>query len=365
MQALTFNFLCVKISKNYKGKKVQKPEIPTLDDVARDAKVSTATVSRCLNFPDRVSAKTRDKVMKVVKDLGYTPNFGAQALAAKRTNTFGAIVPTMNNAIFAAGLQAFQEELGEKGATLLLASSSYNGEIEEEQIRSLVSRGADGLLLIGIRRDEKIYRFLEDRQIPFVIAWSYQEHKTRSCVGFENFEASYALTKKAIALSHKKFATISAHIKENDRAESRVKGIQKALQDEGVNPRDLMAIECDYSIQNGAESFEEIMKSDHRPSIVMCGNDVLAVGAIKQAHRMGLKIPHDVSITGFDDIELAQVIEPELTTVHVPHKTMGKLAAQMLLKKTQDQTHHENIKLETRIVEGKSLGKPKSLNHGS
>jgi len=150
-----------------------------------------------VNSPDRVSAKTREKVLDVVKKLGYTPNFGAQALAAKRTNTFGAIVPTMNNAIFAAGLQAFQEELGRNSATLLLASSSYNAQVEEEQIRSLVSRGADGLLLIGTKRSEQIYNFLDDRQIPYVIAWSYAENEKRSCVGFDNFQASYELTQKA------------------------------------------------------------------------------------------------------------------------------------------------------------------------
>ncbi len=337
---------------------MNKPEIPTLDDVAKEARVSTATVSRCLNFPDRVSSKTRDKVLKVVKDLGYTPNFGAQALAAKRTNTFGAIVPTMNNAIFAAGLQAFQEELGRNGATLLLASSSYSAEVEEEQIRSLVARGADGLLLIGTQRNEKIYSFLEDRKIPYVISWSYQDDKTRSCVGFDNFQASYELTTKAINLGHKKFAVISAHANSNDRAYNRVKGIRKALKDNNIDEQNLPLIECGYSIENGSQSFKAHIESNNRPTIVMCGNDVLAAGAVKQAHQMGLKIPEDISITGFDNIELASVIEPALTTVHVRHKRMGMVAAQVLLKQVEDKSYRENIKLETRIIEGKSLAKP-------
>lgn len=334
-----------------------KPEIPTLDDVARSANVSNATVSRCLNSPDQVSVKTREKVLKIVKELGYTPNFGAQALAAKRTNTFGAIVPTMNNAIFAAGLQAFQEELGRNGATLLLASSSYDAQAEEEQIHSLVSRGADGLLLIGTQRSEQIYRFLEDREIPFVITWSYQEDKNRSCVGFDNFEASYALATKALNLGHKKFAIISAHTASNDRANNRVKGIKAALEYHGIETKNLHCIECEYSIQNGAENFKVLMEQDDRPTIIMCGNDVLAAGAVKQAHAMGLKIPDDVSITGFDNIELASVIEPALTTVHVRHKKMGMLAAQVLLKQIEDKSYCENIKLETRIVEGRSLGR--------
>ena len=337
-----------------------KPEIPTLDDVASEAGVSTATVSRCLNSPDRVSAKTREKVLDVVKKLGYTPNFGAQALAAKRTNTFGAIVPTMNNAIFAAGLQAFQEELGRNSATLLLASSSYNAQVEEEQIRSLVSRGADGLLLIGTKRSEQIYNFLDDRQIPYVIAWSYAENENRSCVGFDNFQASYELTQKAIELGHKKFAVISAHTSSNDRADGRVKGIRNALQDNGIDAQKMALIECEYSIENGAKNFKTLMQAQEKPTIIMCGNDVLAAGAVKQAHDMGLKIPDDISITGFDNIELASVIEPALTTVHVRHKRMGMVAAQVLLKQVDDKSYRENIKLDTRLVEGKSLGEPKN-----
>lgn len=336
-----------------------KPEIPTLEDVAKSAGVSTATVSRCLNTPNQVSEATREKVMKVVKRLGYTPNFGAQALAAKRTNTFGAIVPTMSNAIFAAGLQAFQQELGKHGATLLLASSSYDKQEEEDQIRSLVARGADGLLLIGTQRREGIYRFLEDRQIPFVITWNYHEHKSRSCVGFDNAAASYNLAMKAIKLGHKKFAIISSHTKTNDRAAERVLGICKALDESGISSDDLKIIECDYSIENGSLSFAKIMQTDNKPTIVMCGNDVLAAGAVKMAHKMKLNVPKDISVTGFDDIELASVIEPELTTVHVPHKTMGKMAAQNLLKQISDKSYHETIKLETRITQGKSLGKPK------
>ncbi len=337
---------------------MNKPGIPTLDDVAREAKVSTATVSRCLNSPDQVSTKTRDKILKVVKDLGYSPNFGAQALAAKRTNTFGAVVPTMNNAIFAAGLQAFQEELGRNDATLLLASSSYSLKVEEEQIRSLVARGADGLLLIGTQRSKDVYTFLDDRQIPYVIAWSYKDSKKQSCVGFDNFQASYELTLKAIELGHKKFAVISAHTSSNDRAKNRVRGIRKALEDRGFETNNLPCIECDYSIENGSLSFKELMGSPDRPTIIMCGNDVLAAGAVKQAHEMGLKIPDDISITGFDNIELATVIEPALTTVHVRHKRMGMLAAQVLLKQVDDKSYRENIKLDTWIVEGKSLAKP-------
>ena len=116
---------------------------PTLADVARLAAVSTATVSRCLNTPDQVVAETRERVQAAIEKLGYAPNYSARALAANRTHTVGAVIPTMENAIFARGLQAFQEELGERGYTLLVASSAYKPALEAEQIRTLVARGVD------------------------------------------------------------------------------------------------------------------------------------------------------------------------------------------------------------------------------
>ena len=127
---------------------------PTLDDVARAAGVSTATVSRCLNAPDRVIATTRERVMQAVEALGYTPDFGGRALASRRTNTVGAIIPTMDNAIFARGLQSFQEALSRFGKTLLVASSGYSPAREREQMEVMASRGVDGLLLIGSARPE-------------------------------------------------------------------------------------------------------------------------------------------------------------------------------------------------------------------
>ena len=145
------------------------PVVPTLDDVAREAGVSTATVSRCLNNSEKVTAKTRERVARAIDLLGYSPNFGARAMAAKRTFTIGAIIPTMENAIFARGLQAFQEALYAQGYTLLVASSAYKPEIEAEQIRALVARGADGLLLIGYDRDPSIYDFLARRGVPTLV----------------------------------------------------------------------------------------------------------------------------------------------------------------------------------------------------
>lgn len=308
-----------------------KRPTPTLHDVALKAGVSTATVSRCLNFPDRVSTRTREKVMNAINDLGYSPNFGAKAMAARRTNTIGAIIPTMENAIFARGLQAFQEALRLHGYTMLVASTSYRPEIEEEQIRTLVGRGADALLLIGHDRDPEIYKFLEMQGVPALVVWAYDPTEKRASVGFNNRAAMKEMATEVLRLGHRNIALISADTAQNDRARARLEGIQDAMIDAGQDPADLKVVETAYGIENGAIAFEQVMTAAQRPTAVFCGNDVLAVGALRCAREMGIAVPNDVSIIGFDDIELAQVADPPLTTVHVPHRAMGQSAALALI----------------------------------
>ncbi|MEP5375888.1 MAG: LacI family DNA-binding transcriptional regulator, partial [Hyphomicrobiales bacterium] len=167
---------------------------PTLEDVAKTAGVSTATVSRCLNSPDRVMEKTRLRVKNAVEELGYTPNFGARVMAGQRTFTIGAIIPTMENAIFARGLQAFQEELLRRGYTLLVSSSAYREEVEKEQIKALVARGADGLLLIGYDREASVYKYLQTQNVPVLIAWVFAPDSAQPSIGFDNRKSMEKLT---------------------------------------------------------------------------------------------------------------------------------------------------------------------------
>jgi len=327
-----------------------KPQIPTLQDVADAAGVSTASVSRCINSPDQVAQKTRDKILATIEKLGYSPNFGASAMAARRTNTVGAIIPTMENAIFARGLQAFQEELHLHGFTMLVASTSYRPEIEKEQIRSLVARGADALLLIGHERDPKVFEFLDARGVPAIVTWTVDPNEARPSVGFDNAAAIYNMTKEAIRLGHTRIAMISAETATNDRAAARVRGIQDAMRDAGLNPSDLTTIETPYSIENGVKAFEQILATQPRPTVVFCGSDVYAVGALRRAHELGVKVPDDISIVGFDDLELAQVAHPPLTTIRVPHKEMGRAAAASLVNLLKNKVPLSTIELPVELV---------------
>lgn len=325
------------------------PSIPTLEDVAKKAGVSTATVSRCLNAADKVSEKNRLKVMSAVELLGYTPNFGAQAMAAKRTFTIGAIIPTMENAIFARGLQAFQETLHKKGYTLLVSSTSYQPEVEAEQVKALVARGADGLLLIGYDRSPKIVEFLRKRGVPMLIAWAYNAQNDETAIGFDNRHSMQNLTEKVLSLGHKQVAVISGILKGNDRAAGRLQGIKDGLRSAGLDADNLPVVEASYEIENGANAFEKLMQSDVKPTVIMCGNDVLAAGAMQRAREMNLKVPQDVSITGFDDIELARLVSPQLTTVHVPHREMGHRAADVLIEMVETNTSGTSYQLQSEL----------------
>lgn len=333
----------------------QKPA-PTLHDVAALAGVSTATVSRCLNMPDKVIAQTRAKVDAAIEALGYAPNFGARAMAAQRTMTIGAIIPTMENAVFAKGLQAFQEELRLHGFTLLVASSSYLAQVEQDQIRALVGRGADGLLLIGHDRDPAIYRLLEVQRVPALVTWAYDADAGRPAVGFDNRAAMAQMAGQVIALGHRHLAMISAPIAQNDRARARLSGVRDAMAAAGLVVDDLHIVQVPYGIDAGASAFASVMQARPQTTAVMCGNDVLAVGALRQARALGLNVPQDVSITGFDDIDLSVVTYPMLTTIHVPHAEMGRLAAQTLVDMVLHGQPAQGRALPTGLVMRDSLG---------
>ncbi|MEP2718863.1 LacI family DNA-binding transcriptional regulator [Pseudophaeobacter sp.] len=304
---------------------------PTLSDVAQEAGVSTATVSRCLNSPERVVESTRQRVMAAVERLEYTPNFAARAMVAKRSYTIGAIIPTMENAIFARGLQAFQDALSDQGYTLLVSSSAYRPELEAAQIRTLVARGADGLLLIGHDRDEGIYDYLAQHRVPALVAWSYAPDARSPSVGFDNRSAMAELAQHVLDLGHRRIAMISGFAAGNDRARSRVLGARDAFIANGLDPEALRVVETSYDFEKGARAFEEIVTQQPDVTAVICGNDVLAAGALQEARRLGIAIPEQISVTGFDDIELAAVVSPALTTVHVPHREMGRQAAHALI----------------------------------
>lgn len=339
---------------------MNKPVNPTLEDVARAANVSTATISRAINTPDKVALETRRRIHNVIRELGYTSHSGGRTLASKRSNTVGAIIPTMANALFASGLQSFQEELSTAGVTLLVASSGYDGSRELSQIRSLMTQGADGLLLIGSARLPETRKFLALRRIPYVISWCYRPDPKLLFAGFDNHKAAYNMTLEVLQQGHRNIAMIAGVSKGNDRAGNRIKGVRQAVRDFGNGARLLAVVEAHYSQALGGDAFTRLMQRANTPTAIVCGNDVLATGAIVRARQSGIVVPEDVSITGFDDIDLATAVYPPLTTVRVPQRRMGRTAARLLLELLRTGTKPSSVEFETHIVHRESLAPPRS-----
>ncbi|WP_108483572.1 LacI family DNA-binding transcriptional regulator [Oceaniglobus ichthyenteri] len=326
---------------------------PTLQDVARAARVSTATISRALNEPAKVAKATRERIDRAIATLGYTPNFGGRVLASNRTNTMGAIIPSLANAMFANGIQAFQEELDAHGITLLIATNGYDPLRELDQIRALMARGADGLLLIGAERPVETHHLLTLRQMPYVLGWCLSDDASQLCAGFDNHAAAQMMAQRVLDMGHRRIAMIAGISAGNDRARARIDGVRAAINAQ-PDARLTRVVESPYLLDPGAEAFTKVMEGEP-PTVIICGNDVLAAGAMVAARARGLSIPDDISITGFDNIGLASVVFPGLTTVHVPQARMGQAAARLLLARVAGAPDLQSVALPTEVVMRGSL----------
>lgn len=333
---------------------------PTLSDVAKHAGVSTATVSRCLNAPDKVRERLRRQVLGAVAELGYVPSGAARALASKRTGTIGAVIPTLDSAIFARGIQSLQKRLSRFGYRLLLASSDYVVEQEAEEVRALVLGGVDGLALVGTNHDPVVYRLLQSRNIPYVHTWTYGSDDQHPCVGFDNHDAAYRMARHLLDLGHRHFAVIAGITRDNNRATERLQGVRDALSAAGVGLPDSQVLQRHYSLAAGREALAQCMAVTDKPTAVLCGNDVLAIGALFGAQALGISVPATLSITGYDNLPIASQVVPSLTTVDVPAKLMGQLAADYLISRIGGVETPERTELRADVVLRETTAPPRA-----
>lgn len=314
-----------------RGGAAKRTAAARLSDVARTAGVSLSTASRALADPRLVHPETRGKIDEAVRLLGYVPHGAARALASKRSRTIGAVVPTLDNPIFAHSIQALQRALGEAGYTLLLASHEYDVGTELAVTRALVERGVDGIALVGTDHSPELYQFLARSGIPFELTWAIDPDRHHYCVGFSNRLASIRVAQYLIGLGHRDFAVISGHTTHNDRARDRVAGVREALAAHGLALPARNYVETAFSVASGRLALRQLLERRARPTAIACGNDLLAFGVLLECAARGLAVPGEISVAGFDDIELAAELSPPLTTVHVPTADIGRRAAERLL----------------------------------
>jgi LacI family transcriptional regulator len=315
-----------------------------LRKVAEIAGVSTATVSRAMNNPELVSAELKERVASVVERLGWVPDGAARALATRRTGAIGAVFPTLTHGDFARAIDGLQKELARLGYTLLLACSDYDSEQEYRQVRKFVERGVDAILLVGELHHPDLRQFLARNDTPLLNMFVYNAATHGTSIGPDNHKALYRLTRHLIDLGHRRFGVIAQDSSTNDRARARNEGIRDALAEQGLAVRPDHFVVGRWTIREGRELFRRIVSHDPRPTAVICGNGYLAVGAMLESQALGIRVPEEMSIVGYDDIEIMAELPIPITTVRVLSDEVGRRAGRhiaALLERRQDTTEFE------------------------
>ncbi|MDE2006177.1 MAG: LacI family DNA-binding transcriptional regulator [Rhodospirillales bacterium] len=324
--------------------------------MAEIAGVSTATVSRAMNRPDAVSEALRLRVAAVVDRLGWVPDGAARALATRRTGTIGAIFPTLTHGDFARALEGLQAELTRLSHTLLLACSEYSVEQEYRQVRKLVERGVDGILLVGARHHPDLMPFLERRAVPVVETFVFDRDRPGMTVGPDNRRALFRLTEHLIALGHQRIGVIAQDATSNDRAGARLAGVREALAQHGLAVPPAHFAEGKWTIREGRALFRRIASANPAPTALICGNAYLAVGAMLESQAMGIAVPGRMSIAGYDDIEIMAELPIPITTVRVSSEEVGRRAARHLIARIRGEAPPDSPECEAEIVLRASCG---------
>jgi DNA-binding LacI/PurR family transcriptional regulator len=309
--------------------------MPTLEDVARRAGVSTATVSKVLSNTPYFTAETRDKVLKAVKELGYVPNLAARALAAGKTHIVAVVFPYVYDAIFTDPLimlilQGIEAECTQQGYNLLLSTPRLSDDAVDPIYLQLVQSGyMDGIIAIDNHPRVSALEPVHQRGIP-AVAIGY--HPTRYYVRSADQQGGYQLMRHVLDLGHRRIGIISVPETMHPSIHYRLVGVRQAAQQAGLDAHAIPERDGDFSTPSGAAAAAHLLTEHPDLTALVCLNDRMALGAIQQAREMGRRVPDDLTVVGYDDIPYAAVFSPPLTTISQQAPELGRMAAQMLFE---------------------------------
>ncbi|WP_157944656.1 substrate-binding domain-containing protein [Mangrovicella endophytica] len=330
----------------------------SLSDVAAAAGASVATVSRVLNNPSIVRAELRERVLRAARELGYVPHGAARALASNRTRTIGVVVPTLGISVFAKGVEAMQDRLNGEGYRLVVANSRYDPDKEYEAIRSLITHGVDGLILVGNERSPESRRLLRTHACPVVVTFVHEASEDYPAVGFDNFASAYDMTRYLLSEGHRVFSVMTSPTMGNDRIRARRDGALQGLKDAGTHAQLGCIVEVPYTMEAGRGGLRQVLQQSSATTCLICTTDVIAVGALAEAKEMGLVIPDALSIAGYDGLDFAAYLSPGLTTITVPAAGIGTSAAESMIDILAGRTPRANTVLEAALAIRDSTGAP-------
>jgi LacI family gluconate utilization system Gnt-I transcriptional repressor len=301
----------------------------TLRDVAARAGVSAVTVSRALRRPEMVSKDLRSRIQVAVDELAYIPNQLASALASHRTGRIGVVVPSLTNGVFGDYLRALHDVLLPEGFQVLVLNSGYLPGKEERAIATMLGQHPEAIVVSGVDQTRRARRMLIEAGIPVIQTMETIDDPIDMVIGLNQEEAGYAATQHLIELGHRHIGQMAVPL--DSRAMQRREGYRRAIADAGLERLET-SLDAPSTFAYGAELLEPMLKRWPKMTGLYCGNDNLALGALFAAQRRGLKVPDDLSIVGFNDLEYSEVAYPALTTVATPRYDIGALAARILLE---------------------------------
>jgi LacI family gluconate utilization system Gnt-I transcriptional repressor len=322
-------------------------------DIAALAGVTKMTVSRALREPDKVRPETRARVHAAARHVGYIPNRTAGSLTARSSGIVGVVVPTLRHSLFAETIEGITDVLAAAGVDLIVASSRYQTDAEEAQIRALLGRRPDAIVLTSLTHTRAARDLLRSAGIAVVETWESADEPIDMAVGFSNRDAAYAMTRELIRSGYRRIVFVNGPTAGNERARHRSEGYRAAMKEAGLamNPVRTVRDVGEILPETGARIVRKLVAEKPAVDAVFFTSDVYAVGAILECRKLGIAVPERMGIAGFHDLELGRVVAPSLTTVHVPALEIGREAGRMILARMKDaETEIPRADLPFRIV---------------
>lgn len=304
----------------------------TLREVARSADVSQVTASRALRNPELVSERLRERVIAAARELAYIPNQMASALASSRTGRVAVIVPSLTNGVFDDYLQAAHDVFTPAGFQVVILNSNYVPGSEEKAIETALGQHPEAIVLAGIDQTALARRLLSQSGIPVVQTMEIADEPIDINIGLSHYAAGRAAARLLFELGHRRVGHIAAPL--DSRARERAHGYLQAVREFDAEPV-VATNEQPSSVALGGSLLVEILRSEPAISALFCGNDNLALGALFECQRRGVRVPEDISIIGFNDLEYAKSAYPALSTIATPRYEMARCAAEIILEITR------------------------------
>ena len=323
--------------------------MPTIYQVAERAGVSLSTVSRVLNGKASVNKVLKERVEKAVKELNYRPNSVARSLANNRTDSVGVLVPELNAPFFGDLMQAVESTLRAADKHVIISVGRNCLETEKDAVEFLISRNCDALIMHAEALSDEYLLELNQSKLPVALVNRQVEGLPEACTSLDNEKGGYLATRHLLELGHKDIAYISGPPDKCD-ASLRLEGHKRALSEAGLPTNPQLIFNGDYSEEDGKIGLLELMARDVPFTALVCANDWMASGAISCARDLGMSLPHDLSVVGFDDVVFAHHVFPRLTTVSNPIAEMAEMSAKYILNKVYGQANNVQLYFEPSLV---------------